>query len=80
LTGSFPDGTSNTIGVAEKYAVPGNFNTPTGTDWAYGEWIIEFMALFGCPGKHVTGTNSVFQVRPAPVVLTGSESSRSIPA
>ncbi len=77
LSGSFSDGTSNTILFAERYARCGSFATL----WAHGDWETAWMGMFaygksdgtagyhsrynwGPPGK--VGSGSKFQIAPNP--------------
>jgi prepilin-type N-terminal cleavage/methylation domain-containing protein/prepilin-type processing-associated H-X9-DG protein len=67
LTGTFVDGTSNTIGVVEKYGSVGNVPLQypaTGNFWAHGEWDVHYMALFEVQGRSIVGPTSVFQPQP----------------
>jgi prepilin-type N-terminal cleavage/methylation domain-containing protein/prepilin-type processing-associated H-X9-DG protein len=60
LPGSIPDGTSNTIAVAEKYARCGG----SGTLWAHGEWNPAWEPRFNTWQNRGLGTK--FQVQPNP--------------
>ncbi len=65
---SFPDGTSNTIGFAEKYAECGktpalyNGQYPIGIEWSYGPpWLSYWSPFYALV---TTGPASMFQVQP----------------
>jgi len=58
LSGSYPDGTSNTIGVAESYARCGS----TGTLWAHETVTPDWHAMFN--DWNARGVNSMFQIQP----------------
>jgi prepilin-type N-terminal cleavage/methylation domain-containing protein/prepilin-type processing-associated H-X9-DG protein len=66
MPASFPDGTSNTIGVAEKYARCNN----QGTLWAHGEWNPGWEPRFNTWANR--GVSSKFQVQPSPNPATTS--------
>jgi prepilin-type processing-associated H-X9-DG protein len=58
MPASFQDGTSNTIGIAEKYSRC----YQTGTLWAHGEWNPDWEPRFNTWKNR--GPSSLFQVRP----------------
>jgi prepilin-type N-terminal cleavage/methylation domain-containing protein len=66
MTANYPDGTSNTIGIAEKYARCNN----SGTLWAHGEWNPAWEPRFNTWQNR--GPSSKFQVQPAPKPATTS--------
>jgi prepilin-type N-terminal cleavage/methylation domain-containing protein len=74
LPGSIPDGLSNTIGVAEKYARCNN----TGTLWAHGEWAPEWEPRFNTWQNR--GPSSKFQVQPSPNPATTSSCDPRVPS
>jgi len=74
MPGSFPDGTSNTIGVAEKYARCNN----SGTLWAHGAWNPAWEPRFNTSASR--GPNVKFQVQPAPNPATTSSCNNVIPS
>jgi prepilin-type processing-associated H-X9-DG protein len=69
LPASIPDGTSNTIGIAEKYAqrCTGNGSNGNGTLWAHGEWNPWWEPRFNTWANR--GPSSKFQVQPT---ITGA--------
>jgi len=66
MPATIPDGTSNTIGVAEKYARCNG----QGTLWAHGEWNPAWEPRFNTWANR--GPSSKFQVQPAPNPATTS--------
>jgi prepilin-type N-terminal cleavage/methylation domain-containing protein/prepilin-type processing-associated H-X9-DG protein len=74
LPGTIPDGTSNTIGVAEKYARCNG----TGTLWAHGEWNPDWEPRFNTWKNR--GPTSMFQVQPSPNPATTSSCDPDRPA
>ena len=66
MPGSFQDGTSNTIGVAEKYARCNN----SGTLWGHGAWNPAWEPRFNSWVNR--GPSSKFQVQPTPNPATTS--------
>jgi prepilin-type N-terminal cleavage/methylation domain-containing protein/prepilin-type processing-associated H-X9-DG protein len=74
LPKSIPDGTSNTIGVAEKYARCNN----SGTLWAHGEWNPAWEPRFNTWMNR--GPSSKFQVQPSPNPATSSSCDNTRPA
>jgi hypothetical protein len=73
LQGSFPDGTTNTIGFTEHYATCGkpqaiyNGGYEVDMEWSYGPpWTTYYAPYYG---YFTTGPASIFQVRPT---FTGS--------
>ena len=71
IPGSFPDGTSNTILLTEKYAQCANYDYPVGgTMWAYfytGPSVRAYHASFSISwNAYSTGPTSKFQVQPIP--------------
>jgi len=60
IEGSMPDGSSNTIGIAEKYARCNN----SGTLWAHGAWNPAWEPRFNSYANR--GPTSKFQVQPSP--------------
>jgi len=74
MPGSFPDGTSNTIGIAEKYARCNG----SGTLWAHGEWNPSWEPRFNTWANR--GPGSKFQVQPAPNPASTSSCSNVTPA
>jgi prepilin-type N-terminal cleavage/methylation domain-containing protein len=66
MPGSFPDGTSNTIGIGEKYARCNG----QGTLWAHGSWNPGWEASFNMSPNR--GPSSKFQVQPNPSPATTS--------
>jgi prepilin-type N-terminal cleavage/methylation domain-containing protein len=64
IPASIPDGTSNTIGIAEKVArrCTGNGSNGQGTLWAHGEWNPWWEPRFNTWANR--GTGSKFQVQP----------------
>jgi prepilin-type N-terminal cleavage/methylation domain-containing protein/prepilin-type processing-associated H-X9-DG protein len=60
MPATFQDGTSNTIGVAEKYAKCNG----AGTLWAHGEWNAGWEPRFNTWANR--GPSSLFQVQPNP--------------
>lgn len=60
LAATYPDGTSNTIGIAESYARCGS----TGTLWAHEPVTPDWHAMFN--DWAARGVNSKFQVQPTP--------------
>jgi prepilin-type N-terminal cleavage/methylation domain-containing protein/prepilin-type processing-associated H-X9-DG protein len=71
IPGAFPDGTSNTILVSEKYARCSNYNFPEGGNlWAYwftGTELKPYHAGFEVSWTaYSVGPGSKFQVRPEP--------------
>jgi prepilin-type N-terminal cleavage/methylation domain-containing protein len=74
LMANFPDGTSNTIGVAEKYARCNN----QGTLWAHGEWNPGWEPRFNTWANR--GPSSKFQVQPTPNPATTSSCDFNRPA
>jgi len=62
MPGSFPDGTSNTIGIAEKYAQRCNGTNGNGTLWAHGAWNPWWEPRFNTYANR--GTGAKFQVQP----------------
>jgi prepilin-type N-terminal cleavage/methylation domain-containing protein len=82
MPGSFQDGTSNTIGVAEKYARCNN----QGTLWAHGEWNPVWEPRFNTwQAPNFNGTLNVsawptkFQVQPGPNPATSSSCQLAVP-
>ncbi|HEY7425888.1 MAG TPA: DUF1559 domain-containing protein [Gemmataceae bacterium] len=64
MPGSFPDGTSNTIAIAEKYAVCGGPPGNKANDWGYGPpWPSWWSPIWASP-FFTTGPASIFQVTP----------------
>ena len=74
LPASIPDGTSNTIGVAEKYARCNN----SGTLWAHGQWNPAWEPRFNTYSNR--GLTSKFQVQPAPNPATTSSCDNTRPS
>jgi len=74
MPASFPDGTSNTIGVAEKYARCNG----QGTLWAHGEWNPGWEPRFNTWANR--GPSSKFQVQPTPNPATTSSCDYNRPA
>jgi prepilin-type N-terminal cleavage/methylation domain-containing protein len=74
MPGSFPDGTSNTIGIAEKYARCNG----SGTLWAHGAWNPAWEPRFNSSANR--GPSSKFQVQPAPSPATTSSCDNTRPA
>jgi prepilin-type N-terminal cleavage/methylation domain-containing protein len=74
ITANIPDGTSNTIGVAEKYARCNG----SGTLWAHGQWNPAWEPRFNTYNNR--GTSSKFQVQPAPSPATTSSCDPNRPA
>jgi prepilin-type N-terminal cleavage/methylation domain-containing protein len=74
LPASIPDGTSNTIGVAEKYARCNN----QGTLWAHGQWNPGWEPRFNTWANR--GPSSKFQVQPSPNPATTSSCDYNRPA
>jgi len=66
MPASFPDGTSNTIGFAEKYARCNN----SGTLWGHGQWNPAWEPRFNTYNNR--GPSSKFQVQPSPNPATTS--------
>jgi len=60
MPASFPDGTSNTIGIGEKYARCNG----QGTLWAHGEWNPGWEPRFNTWANR--GPSSKFQIQPSP--------------
>ncbi len=73
LPGSIPDGTANTIGIAEKYARCNN----SGTLWAHGEWNPAWEPRFNTWQNR--GPSSKFQVQPNPSPMTTSSCNNIVP-
>jgi prepilin-type N-terminal cleavage/methylation domain-containing protein len=71
MPASFPDGTSQTIGIAEKYAqkCTGNGGNGNGTLWAHGQWNPWWEPRFNTWANR--GPSSKFQVQPT---ITGAAS------
>jgi prepilin-type N-terminal cleavage/methylation domain-containing protein len=86
MPASFQDGTSNTIGVTEKYARCNG----SGTLWAHGEWNPAWEPRFNtwqATGVQVAGSVGVatgamakFQVQPSPNPATSSSCNNLMPA
>jgi len=74
LEGSIPDGTSNTIGIAEKYARCNG----SGTLWAHGAWNPAWEPRFNSASNR--GPTSKFQVQPSPSPATTSSCDNTRPA
>lgn len=66
LASTFTDGTSNTIGVAEKYARCNG----QGTLWAHGQWNPGWEPRFNTHANR--GPSSKFQIQPSPSPATTS--------
>jgi prepilin-type N-terminal cleavage/methylation domain-containing protein len=66
LPASIPDGSSNTIGIADKYARCNG----SGTLWAHGQWNPAWEPRFNTYNNR--GTSSKFQVQPTPNPATTS--------
>jgi prepilin-type N-terminal cleavage/methylation domain-containing protein len=60
LTGTFKDGTSNTILVTEKYGRCGG----AGNLWCHGTWNPDWQSTFAATNGQNTGTGSTFQLVP----------------
>ncbi len=74
LERSIPDGTSNTIGLAEKYARCNG----SGTLWAHGQWNPAWEPRFNTWQNR--GPSSKFQVQPSPNPATTSSCNNTIPS
>jgi len=74
MPASFPDGTSNTIGVAEKYARCNG----SGNLWGHGEWNPAWEPRFNTWQNR--GPSSKFQVQPTPNPATTSSCNNTIPS
>jgi prepilin-type N-terminal cleavage/methylation domain-containing protein/prepilin-type processing-associated H-X9-DG protein len=74
LESTFTDGTSNTIGVAEKYARCNG----TGTLWAHGQWNPDWEPRFNTWKNR--GPSSKFQIQPSPNPATTSSCDADRPA
>ena len=74
MEANIPDGTSNTIGVAEKYARCNG----QGTLWGHGEWNPGWEPRFNTYNNRGLGTR--FQVQPGPSPATTSSCNYNSPA
>jgi prepilin-type N-terminal cleavage/methylation domain-containing protein len=74
MPASFQDGTSNTIGVAEKYSRCNG----SGTLWAHGQWNPAWEPRFNTWQNR--GPSSKFQVQPAPNPASTSSCNNTIPS
>jgi prepilin-type N-terminal cleavage/methylation domain-containing protein len=74
MPGSFQDGTSNTIGIAEKYGRCNN----SGTLWAHGEWNPAWEPRFNTWQNR--GPSSKFQVQPNPNPMNTSNCNNLVPS
>ncbi len=74
IPASIPDGTSNTIGVAEKYARCNG----SGTLWAHGAWNPAWEPRFNTYSNR--GPSSMFQVQPSPNPATTSSCDNTRPS
>jgi prepilin-type N-terminal cleavage/methylation domain-containing protein/prepilin-type processing-associated H-X9-DG protein len=74
IPASFQDGTSNTIGIAEKYSRCNN----SGTLWAHGQWNPAWEPRFNTYSNR--GPSSKFQVQPGPNPATTSSCDNTRPA
>jgi prepilin-type N-terminal cleavage/methylation domain-containing protein len=74
MPASFQDGTSNTIGVGEKYARCNG----SGTLWAHGQWNPAWEPRFNTWQNR--GTGSKFQVQPSPNPANTSSCSNITPS
>jgi prepilin-type N-terminal cleavage/methylation domain-containing protein len=79
MPASFPDGTSNTIAVAEKNAICGcnvpdtnGYSLVIGNEWSYGPvWGSYWSPMWASPSFSSTGLASMFQVMPFFTNYTG---------
>jgi prepilin-type processing-associated H-X9-DG protein len=72
MPASFPDGTSMTIGIAEKYARCNG----SGTLWAHGEWNPQWEPRFN---TWQAAGHPKFQVQPSPSPATTSNCNNVVP-
>ena len=74
IPANFQDGTSNTIGIAEKYSRCNN----SGTLWAHGQWNPAWEPRFNTWQNR--GPSSKFQVQPSPNPSTTSSCDNTRPS